>query len=416
MDEGWTRWVLEQYEFNPTTIHNADIRTGELRHRFDAVILPDQLPREIVDGFGGETIRPEYRGGIGDQGVQNLIRFVADGGTLIALGAASDLALDRLSLPVRNIKRGLRRDEHFAPGTILRLHVDTSQPAGYGLAADTYGFYTNGPIFAPVEGFTSPRTRVVARYAATGRAGVRLVERRRDHGGTRGSRVDRHEPGTRRAVRPAAAASRPDPRDVPAAVQRALPCCRPERTPQGDEPIGIAGLIQIFVTGGTFDKEYNELTGTLFFKETHLPEMLRLGRSRVDVSIRTLLMIDSLDMTDSDRALIVNQCREAAASRIVVTHGTDTMVETARALARALPSAVGKTIRPHGRDGALCLRQFRWPLQPWKRVVVRAGADAWGVHRDERPVLSVGSGAKEPGDGRLRAYVTRGEPSLFLRG
>jgi hypothetical protein len=168
MDEGWTRWVLEQYEFSPTTIHNADIRAGELRHRFDAVILPDQLPREIVDGFGGETIRPEYRGGIGDQGVQNLIRFVADGGTLIALGAASDLALDRLSLPVRNIKRGLRRDEHFAPGTILRLHIDTSQPAGYGLANDTYGFYTNGPIFAPIEGFTSPRTRVVARYAATG--------------------------------------------------------------------------------------------------------------------------------------------------------------------------------------------------------------------------------------------------------
>jgi L-asparaginase len=72
--------------------------------------------------------------------------------------------------------------------------------------------------------------------------------------------------------------------------------------------------------------------------------MLRLGRSRVDVSIRTLLMIDSLDMTDADRALIVNQCREAAGSRILVTHGTDTMVETARALAGALPSDMGKTI------------------------------------------------------------------------
>lgn len=72
--------------------------------------------------------------------------------------------------------------------------------------------------------------------------------------------------------------------------------------------------------------------------------MLRLGRSRVDVSIRTLLMIDSLDMTDADRALIVNQCREAAGSRILVTHGTDTMVETARALAGALPSVADKTI------------------------------------------------------------------------
>ena len=68
-------------------------------------------------------------------------------------------------------------------------------------------------------------------------------------------------------------------------------------------------VIRIFVTGGTFDKEYNELTGTLFFKDTHLPEMLRLGRSRVDVAITTLMMIDSLDMTDADRARIVDECR-----------------------------------------------------------------------------------------------------------
>src|SRR5262249_1915739 len=95
--------------------------------------------------------------------------------------------------------------------------------------------------------------------------------------------------------------------------------------------------IRIFVTGGTFDKEYNELTGSLFFKDTHLPEMLRLGRSRVNVSVRTLMMVDSLDMTDADRALIVEQCRQAAETRIVITHGTDTMVDTAAALARPLP-------------------------------------------------------------------------------
>jgi L-asparaginase len=102
-------------------------------------------------------------------------------------------------------------------------------------------------------------------------------------------------------------------------------------------------VIRIFVTGGTFDKQYNELNGTLFFKETHLPEMLRLGRSKVDVSIRTLMMIDSLDMTDADRALIVDQCRQAVERQIVVTHGTDTMVETAGALASGLGDA-GKTI------------------------------------------------------------------------
>src|SRR5438309_9874842 len=95
--------------------------------------------------------------------------------------------------------------------------------------------------------------------------------------------------------------------------------------------------IRIFVTGGTFDMEYNELTGALAFKDTHLPEMLRLGRSRVDVSVRTLMMIDSLDMTDADRDVIVAQCRQAAERQIVIAHGTDTMIETAAALARALP-------------------------------------------------------------------------------
>jgi len=166
IDEGWTRWVLEQYEFRATPIHNAEIRRGGLRASFDAIIIPDQAPREIIDGFNSESIRPEYRGGIGESGVENLARFVNDGGTLIALGAASDLALDRLPVPVRNIKRGLRRDQHYAPGTILRLQVDTSHPEGYGMATETYGFYTNGPVFAPVEGFTGLRSTVVARYPA----------------------------------------------------------------------------------------------------------------------------------------------------------------------------------------------------------------------------------------------------------
>ena len=102
--------------------------------------------------------------------------------------------------------------------------------------------------------------------------------------------------------------------------------------------------IRVIVTGGTFDKEYDELTGRLFFKDTHLPEMLRLARCRIPVEVETLMMIDSLDMTEADRALIVNHCREAAKSRILVTHGTDTMVETARALAGAFPSGAGKTI------------------------------------------------------------------------
>ncbi|MBM4167781.1 MAG: asparaginase [Ignavibacteria bacterium] len=94
--------------------------------------------------------------------------------------------------------------------------------------------------------------------------------------------------------------------------------------------------IRIFVTGGTFDKEYDELNGALFFKETHLPEMLKLGRSNVPVFVETILLIDSLEMTDAHRATIIDHCRRTSEDRIIITHGTDTMELTARALGNAI--------------------------------------------------------------------------------
>lgn len=93
------------------------------------------------------------------------------------------------------------------------------------------------------------------------------------------------------------------------------------------------GRIRILVTGGTFDKAYDELTGQLFFKDTHVPEMLVLGRCKLDVDVRTLMMIDSLEMTAADREIVIEQCRATPGNRIVITHGTDTIAETARALA-----------------------------------------------------------------------------------
>ncbi len=93
--------------------------------------------------------------------------------------------------------------------------------------------------------------------------------------------------------------------------------------------------IQIFVTGGTFDKEYNELEGSLFFKETHLPEMLKLGRSNLDLNVTTLMMIDSLEMTELDRRVIIENCKKGKEKRIIITHGTDTMELTAKAIAGA---------------------------------------------------------------------------------
>lgn len=99
--------------------------------------------------------------------------------------------------------------------------------------------------------------------------------------------------------------------------------------------------ILLLVTGGTFDKEYDELSGRLFFKDTHLPEMLRLARCRAPLALERLMMMDSLDMTDADRQRIVAACRGCAEARIVITHGTDTMAETARAL---LAAGLAKTV------------------------------------------------------------------------
>jgi len=100
--------------------------------------------------------------------------------------------------------------------------------------------------------------------------------------------------------------------------------------------------IQVYVTGGTFDKEYNFVNGSLFFKDTHLPEMLDRGRCTLDIDIKTLMMTDSLEMTEEDREIIVHNCQRCTSDQILITHGTDTMVETAKVLANA--SISGKTI------------------------------------------------------------------------
>lgn len=94
-------------------------------------------------------------------------------------------------------------------------------------------------------------------------------------------------------------------------------------------------MIQIFITGGTFDKDYNYITGELFFKDTHLPKMLNRGRCTLDIDVKTLMMIDSLEMTEEDRAIIAHNCRRSKTDQIIITHGTDKIVETAEFLAQS---------------------------------------------------------------------------------
>jgi len=101
-------------------------------------------------------------------------------------------------------------------------------------------------------------------------------------------------------------------------------------------------MIQVFVTGGTFDKEYNYITGELYFKDTHLSEMFDLGRCTVEIDIKTLMMVDSLEMTEADREIMAHNCRRSATDKILITHGTDGIVETAGFLVNA--NIAGKTI------------------------------------------------------------------------
>jgi L-asparaginase len=151
--------------------------------------------------------------------------------------------------------------------------------------------------------------------------------------------------------------------------------------------------IRLFVTGGTFDKEYDEIHGRLYFQDTHLPEMLEMGRCRVDVEIRTLMLIDSLDMSDADRELIARQCRDCPEDRIVVTHGTDTMVDTAALLAREVPDktivltgamipiAFGSSDGLFNLGGALAVVQV---LEPGVYVVMNGCVFNWDAVRKNR--------------------------------
>jgi hypothetical protein len=144
MDEGWTRWVLEQFGFDYKNVYDAEVRAGNLKDQFDVIILPDQSMQQIVSGNRAGSYPEEYTGGIGEEGVAALKRFVEAGGVLVCLDSASELALRRFDLPVRNVLEGVRRDQFYAPGSIFRAVVDTSSPVAYGMPAEADLYFVSG--------------------------------------------------------------------------------------------------------------------------------------------------------------------------------------------------------------------------------------------------------------------------------
>ena len=171
IDEGWTRWLLEQYEFEFENIADADIKQGSLRQRFDAIVLPDMGAERMLSGHLPGTMPAAYVGGLGMDGADMLRQFVDAGGTLIALDSASELAVTLLGAPLRDVTRGLSASEFFCPGSIVRIELE-EDPLTYGVPRETAGFCSFSTAYevvarAAAAASTGPAAtaRIVGRYA-----------------------------------------------------------------------------------------------------------------------------------------------------------------------------------------------------------------------------------------------------------
>ncbi len=165
MDEGWTRWLFDEYDFSYTSITNADFQAGALRERFDVILLASDSPDLLLNGYAEGAVPPRYQGGIGDAGVRALDAFVSAGGTLVCLSQSSDFAIQQLHLPVRNVVGGLRRREFFASGSILEVITDPAHQVMAGMPDHAKVFFDNSPVFTTLEGFQGV---ALAKYAPEG--------------------------------------------------------------------------------------------------------------------------------------------------------------------------------------------------------------------------------------------------------
>jgi len=198
MDEGWTRLVLEQFDFDYTSIHNAEVRAGDLHDRFDCIIMPDQRLSRIVSGISDKFMPPPYAGGIGKDGAMALERFVEDGGTLVLMDSATSLATELLAVPVRDALKDLPRERFFCPGSLLRIRVDNTHPLGYGFGREATANFSRSQAFVIGEAALEPATHASGAQGGGSRSTGAFAPR---HGGY---------PGGHRAGPPSAARSRGD--------------------------------------------------------------------------------------------------------------------------------------------------------------------------------------------------------------
>ncbi|MCI0337483.1 MAG: M14 family metallopeptidase [Acidobacteria bacterium] len=173
MDEGWTRWIFDQYRFPYTSLLDAEARAGNLNARYDTIIIPDQSVGALVNGLPGRSVESlsdeggvgsyptEYAGGLGEAGIKGLREFVEAGGTLITLNNASNFAIERLGVPVRNALKEVSVRDFYCPGSILRTQLDATSPLTFGLEKETIAWFESGPAFEVID---ETKVRVIARY------------------------------------------------------------------------------------------------------------------------------------------------------------------------------------------------------------------------------------------------------------
>jgi hypothetical protein len=164
MDEGWTNWLLKDFEFSFSSVFNKDVRDSKFPESFDVLILPSDSYARIKDGTSGDSVPQEYRGGIGESGVQNIKEFVEKGGTLITLNRSADFARRTFDLPIQDLSPDLESKEFYCPGSILNFSVNTRHPLGYGLSGNIYGLYRQSPILRIRAGAFNDGVNVPVRY------------------------------------------------------------------------------------------------------------------------------------------------------------------------------------------------------------------------------------------------------------
>jgi Zinc carboxypeptidase len=164
IDEGWTRWILEKYNYAPISLYNAGLKAGDLKARFDTIILPDMPKNQLLNGFRPGMVPTQYAGGIDNDGVSALRNFVQQGGTLVAFNDSASSMIDLLGLPVKNILEGATSDQFFCSGALLRIQLkDRSRPDLFGLPEDPVIMFEKGPAFALKPGF---KGSILATYPA----------------------------------------------------------------------------------------------------------------------------------------------------------------------------------------------------------------------------------------------------------